>query len=414
MIGLGKLGKPVAVTIDHCGHDVICYDMNSKLMSKQHNALEKGFQNSDDFTILLKKSNIKFGNIKDVCDHSEIIFIAVQTPHSSEYEGITPLPQTRKDFDYSYLKQSICEISSFIKEEKCLCIISTCLPGTLEREIKPLIQNNKFISLYYVPQFIAMGTVLQDFMNPEFWLIGTDSKNSVSTDSKIDEFFCSISKTKQIWISIASAELAKVAYNTFISTKIGYVNTLMEMANKIPTANIDEVMRVIKNADKRLISTAYLSGGMGDGGGCHPRDNIAMSWLAKKLNLKYDWFESIMIAREEQAEWLIQEMMKYDLPKFILGYSFKPETNITTGSHALLVEYIIKNKYQIDIDKYDPYIDKNNMMYKNMVVKPHVILIGINHPEFIKYDFCSGSVIIDPFRYMSIQFNDIEIIALGG
>ena len=102
--------------------------------------------------------------------------------------------------------------------------------------------------------------------------------------------------------TIENAELIKVSYNTLISTKIAFSNTIMELCHKLPNTNVDDVTNALKLANRRLISGSYMDGGMGDGGGCHPRDNIAMSYLSDKLNLSHNWFEHIMQQREKQKE----------------------------------------------------------------------------------------------------------------
>ena len=89
--------------------------------------------------------------------------------------------------------------------------------------------------------------------------------------------------------------------------KIVFANVLMEICHKTG-ANVDEVTDALKLANDRLISGKYFTGGMGDGGACHPRDNIALSWLSRKLNLSFDWFENIMLARQKQTEWLANLM----------------------------------------------------------------------------------------------------------
>jgi len=100
-----------------------------------------------------------------------------------------------------------------------------------------------------------------------------------------------------------NAELIKVAYNTYIGMKIAFANTLMEICHKMGNIDVDQVTGALTFASRRLMSGAYLTGGMGDGGGCHPRDNIALSWLAQRLDLSFDWFASVMGAREKQTVW---------------------------------------------------------------------------------------------------------------
>lgn len=120
-----------------------------------------------------------------------------------------------------------------------------------------------------------------------------------------------------------------------------------------------------------------------------------MSWLAKELNLSYDWFAKLMEAREEQTAWLADLMCEHDLPKAIIGYSFKPETNVTVGSPALLLRNILRSREQ-EVLCYDPYVDDEEVDVEKL--GPHVFLIGTKHPCFENMVFPEGSVVIDPWR----------------
>ena len=103
----------------------------------------------------------------------EIIFVAVQTPHDPKYEGITKLPDERVDFDYTYLVNCIKNLSKYVDEngeEKIVVIISTVLPGTIRKHVIPIMSEK--IKLCYNPFFIAMGTTIKDFLDPEFVLFG--------------------------------------------------------------------------------------------------------------------------------------------------------------------------------------------------------------------------------------------------
>ena len=172
----------------------------------------------------------------------------------------------------------------------------------------------------------------------------------------------------------------------------------MEICEKIG-ADCDVVMNALFLAKKRIISEKYMSGGMGDGGACHPRDNIALSWLAKKLKLSFDWFENIMIAREKQTEWLAEIIRsyreKYKLPIIILGKAYKPETNLTMGSPAILLFNILKEK-NIEAGIYDPYVDGNLPNFN----EPCIFFIASKHEIFTKITYPKGSIIIDPWRYI--------------
>ena len=260
-----------------------------------------------------------------------------------------------------------------------------------------------------------MGSTIRDFLYPEFILFGVDDDNAAK---KAEEFYKTICDSPFYKTTIENAELIKVCYNTMISTKISFVNTVMEACHHLPNTNVDDVTNALKMANRRLISDAYMSGGMGDGGGCHPRDNIALSHLSQKLNLSYDWFESIMMQREKQSEWLANLVIdnSKDRQINILGKTFKPETNLILGSPSILLENILKEK-KANVYSWDPYIDENfekikeKMNWNNEKVK-HTFFIGTKHPDFTTFKFPDNSIIIDPFRYI-YNIKNSKIIRIG-
>mgnify|MGYP003117062462 FL=1 len=405
-IGLGKLGLPCALAIESKGHNVIGYDISETVKetvrSKKLPYKEIWAQDH------LDNSNIEIKSVEDVVSHSEIIFVPIQTPHDEKYEGITRIPDDRVDFNYDWLKAGIKTLSDEIEkqgEDKVVIIISTVLPGTIEREIKPLLGSH--IKLCYNPFFIAMGTTMRDFMNPEYVLFGVDDDGAAE---KAQSLYSSIHDRPFYKTTIKNAELIKVAYNTFIGMKIVYANTMMEICHKIG-ADVDAVTGAMSLATERLISGKYLSGGMGDGGGCHPRDNIAMSWLAKNLDLSYDFFEDLMLAREKQTDWLadlIEDNQMYDSPIYILGKSFKPETNIQTGSPSILLKNILDER-GIECEMYDPYVDD----ISDYDFKTGVYFIGTMHPDFNEFDFPTDSIVIDPWRYIN-DIDGVDVMRVGG
>lgn len=337
-----------------------------------------------------------------------LFFVPIQTPHDPLYEGVTRIPDERVDFNYEYLVSGMKKLSDEIekqKKDKVVIIISTVLPGTIRREIKPLLGSHT--KLCYNPFFIAMGTTMQDFLFPEFILFGVDDSKAADIAEK---FYRSVNNATFFKTSIENAELIKVSYNTFISTKITFINTIMEMCHKLPGTNIDDVSNALQLGSKRLISNAYMRGGMGDGGGCHPRDNIALSWLAKKLNLSNDFFDQIMKQREKQTDWfaeLIIEKKIENCDVYILGKSFKPETNITTGSPSILLENILKEK-NINPICYDPYVDSEKPSFKK-----GLYFIGTKHEKFVDFKFPEGSVVLDPFRFINKNLKGVKIIRIG-
>ena len=210
-------------------------------------------------------------------------------------------------------------------------------------------------------------------------------------------------------MSIESAELAKVAYNTAISTKIAVANTVMEICHKIPRADTDAVTQAMQAAYRRIVSPAYMTGGMGDGGGCHPRDNIAMSDLARRLNLSHNLFDDIMQCRDDQAKWLAELMISESdnsrLPIGIYGVAYKPNVKITTGSPALLVEAFLAGRSFVT-KMLDPVIDEQAPDV------PRVWLLGCAHDRIEKTVWPEGSIVIDPFRIVPNSAG-IRVIRIG-
>ncbi len=407
-VGLGKLGLPCALAIDAVDeHSVKGYDPDERIQDY----LNKGEipYREEGTEELLKKHNISFTNLKEVIESSEIIFVPIQTPHDPLYDGVTRLPETRIDFDYSYLVEGLKQISKALddlQEERIVVVISTVLPGTIESQIKPIL--SKYARLCYNPFFIAMGTTINDFLNPEFVLMGIDDKDAAE---KLKLFYKTLHDKEVFECTLDEAELIKVSYNTFITMKICLANTVAEMSHKLNNINSDNVMDALKLANQRLISDKYLNGGMGDGGGCHPRDNIALSWLSQKVDLSYDWYENLMISREKHTEWLaeltIQKSIEKQMEIFILGKSFKKETNLTNGSPAYLLNNLIEEKnHKTKI--YDPFIDNQVEEFND----PSVFFIATNHEVFKDINFPAGSVVIDPWRMIDEQ-ERVELISIG-
>ena len=170
--------------------------------------------------------------------------------------------------------------------------------------------------------------------------------------------------------------------------------------------NVDHIHEALSKATVRLISPKYLKSGMADGGNCHPRDNIALSHLAKKIGLSFNYFDSIMMAREKHTGWLadlfIEQIKSTGLGGIILGKSFKPETDIRTGSAAILLANILKSK-KIAFRHYE---------FDYPELTPAVYFIATQHQKYNTVTFPSGSVVIDPFRYIGPQ-PGVKIIGIG-
>ena len=402
MVGMGKLGLPVALAIESRGHQVTGYDISPDparyLEERSIPYQEEGLQP------LLDGHQIRMTpSLGILVARSDILFVPVQTPHDARYGGDVPLPDTRKDFDYTYLKEAVGNISSVagaLGKRTILATISTCLPGTYEREIKPLIGDK--IDYVYTPQFIAMGTVLEDYLHPEFNLIGVEGEE---TADQLERFYATINDAPNVRTDITTAEGIKVSYNTWITAKTVVANAWGELAHKTGM-NFDDIKRAWDLSTKRIHSPKYTDSGVGDGGGCHPRDNIALSWLAEEVGMSHNIWEDLMEAREAHMEWLAKGAwelsVEHNLPIVILGRSFKPETNIETGSPAVLASNIFK-EHGVAHQHYEDI---------EGVLQPAVYMIGTKHERYKDVRFPKGSVVLDPFRWLENQ-DGVKIIRIG-
>ena len=217
-IGLGKLGLPCALAIESRGHKVVGYDP-SEQVKDIINSKRLQYQEAHAQDLLLK-SKIEIKSVEEVVGASEIIFVPIQTPHDPLYEGTTRLLDERVDFDYTYLKKGIKDLAEEIwyqQSKKVVIIISTVLPGTISREIKPLIEDNPYFKLCYNPFFIAMGTTIDDFLRPEIVLFGKDSNWAANIAKK---FYRTIHHAPFYETTIENAELIKVVYNPGLNIEV--------------------------------------------------------------------------------------------------------------------------------------------------------------------------------------------------
>ena len=321
-IGLGKLGMPCAEAIRKKGFHVAGYDIAHK---------------SSDLVEIRD-------SIKELVEDRNIVFVATPTPHEEGYDGREPTSHKEvKDFNYEAVTKVLTKCNQYMNKDQTLVLISTVLPGTIRREFAPLMTNTK---LLYNPYLIAMGTVADDMINPEMIMIGT-RKGEYATAYKaqhLESFYNQVCTDFPriefgTWEEIESM---KIFYNTFISNKIALVNMIQDVAHKLGHMDVDRVTQALAKSTQRIVSPAYMKAGMGDGGACHPRDNIALRWLAKELDLGYDLFESIMTARESQAETMAKAILTHGNNIWFSSDSYKPGTTLVDGSYSLLVQYYIK------------------------------------------------------------------------
>ena len=360
-IGLGKLGMPCAEAISDKGFDVAGYDVVRK--------------SSD-------KVDIR-DSMEELCRDRDIVFVATPTPHEEGYDGREPTSHKQvKDFNYDSVKKVLSKCNKHMGETQSLVLISTVLPGTIRREFDPLMTNTK---LLYNPYLIAMGTVADDMINPEFIMIGTKKGNyeTAHKAQQLESFYGMVCEDFPrvefgTWEEI---EAMKIFYNTFISNKIALVNMIQDVAQKLGHMDVDKVTQALAKSTKRIVSPAYMKAGMGDGGACHPRDNIALRWLAKDLDLGYDMFETIMTAREQQAENMAKAILEHGGNIWFSSDSYKPGTDLVDGSYSLLVQH---------------YVKKHGGTLANGIDTPVEVIVRVHESDDFTAD--DKTIIFDPWR----------------
>ena len=395
-IGVGKLGMPCAEAIAQKGHDVCGYDVAP--VSNE--------------TVDIRSS------IEETVKDRDIVFIAVPTPHDPDYDGRAPTAHLEpKDFSYHIVNEVIDEANRHMNKNQLLVLISTVLPGTVRREFVDRITNPRFV---YNPYLIAMGSVAWDMVNPEMVMIGTEDGSETGDAKQLVDFYKTVMENDPRYVigTWDECECIKVFYNTFISAKIGLVNMIQDVAETQGNINVDVVTKALADSTMRIMGPQYMKAGMGDGGACHPRDNIALRYMAKELDLGYDLFDSIMNAREIQAENLAIKLVdlasENNMEIYIHGKAYKPGVEYCDGSYSLLIGHYCEH-HGITPKYIDPLTGDNFQPDH-----PGVFLLAHSASTTYKYMqeegddtdklYCiipMGSIVVDPWRKFSSNASQV-------
>jgi UDPglucose 6-dehydrogenase len=362
----------------------------------------------------------------ETVNQSDWIFIAVPTPHAEGYDGSVPSSHmTPRDFGHDAVLSAIELINQHATSPKKVVLISTVLPGTTRRKfITALDSQHQFL---YNPYLIAMGSVKWDMVNPEMIMIGTADGNPNALAGELIELYKTIMQNNPRYEigTWDECEAIKIFYNTFISAKVGLANMIQDFAMKIGNINVDVVTNALANSTMRIMGPKYMTAGMGDAGACHPRDNIALRWLAQEYKIGYDMFDTIMAAREVQAKnmanFLADIAIEKRLPVVIHGKAYKPDVPYCIGSYSTLVGHYVKER-NVSLHYVDPLADDSVNVVDHINV-PAVILLAHNRavtygytgqvtPDMFYFDIKPGSVVVDPWRTIK-EIKGSEVIPYG-
>ena len=401
-IGIGKLGLDCAEVMSE-EHEVRGYDIYPRI-----------------------SNTVKVCDIDELVNESEWIFIAVPTPHAEGYDGSVPSSHmVPKDFGHDAVIDAINKVNQHAKSSKKVVLISTVLPGTTRSKFVPLLDSKH--QFLYNPYLIAMGSVKWDMANPEMVIIGTEDGRLTGVAGELISLYKTIMNNDPRYEigTWDECEAIKIFYNTYISAKVGIVNMIQDFAMKIGNINVDVVTNALARSTMRLQGPKYMTAGMGDAGACHPRDNIALRWLAEHYNIGYDLFDTIMHAREIQAKnlglFLVEQAKATGLPIVIHGKAYKPDVEYCIGSYSTLVGYYIKEA-GFPVVYVDPLAD-NKEEVVDTVEGPAVFLWAHNRKITYEYtgeqldtkpycNIATNSIIVDPWRKLSSS-DTVKVIHYG-
>ena len=401
-VGLGKLGLDCAeVFAEH--YPTVGYDIYPRT-SEHVKVLE---------------------TLRDLVIESDWIFIAVPTPHEEGYDGSVPSSHMEpKDFGHEAVRSVLAEINRYADKPKKIVLISTVLPGTTSRHFAKLIDDQH--TFFYNPYLIAMGSVKWDMVNPEMVMIGT-RKGDNSVAQELIDIYQPLMKNSPRYVTGTweECEAIKIFYNTFISAKVGLVNMIQDFALRIGNINVDVVTDALAASTMRIMGPKYMTAGMGDAGACHPRDNIALRWLAKEYDIGYDLFDTVMHAREIQAKnlgYFLADLAKqHGMSIVIHGKAYKPDVEYCIGSYSTLVGHYVKEA-GFGVRYLDPLADDPTEVISELV-GPAVILWAHNRKITYEYTgdqldtqpYCkipAGSIIVDPWRKL-VSTDSVKVVHYG-
>jgi UDPglucose 6-dehydrogenase len=356
IIGLGKLGASMAASMADRGFNVIGVDV-SKTAVDNLNAGKEPVQETKLQEYIDRNRSRLTATLShhDAIMNSDITFVIVPTP--SDNNGA---------FSIKYAAAAFKAIGSALKKKESyhtIVLTSTVLPGATRYGLLPILEREsgkicgKDFGLCYSPEFIALGSVIHDFLNPDFLLIGEYDKKSGDI---LEGYYAKIMENHppNKRMSIENAELAKISLNSYVTMKITFANILAEICEKIPGGDVDAVSDAI-GLDNR-IGRKYLTGGLGFGGPCFPRDNIAVSYLARSLGVQNEIAEATDRYNRTIPIRFVDQLVQCIKPGStvaILGLSYKPFSCVVEESQGIFLAKAL-SRHNLTVIGFDPLANK--------------------------------------------------------
>jgi UDPglucose 6-dehydrogenase len=334
VIGLGKLGAPLAAVLAHRGFTVIGLDVNKVFVDALNAGKMPIIEPQLNELIAANKQRLSATlDANEAIEKSDASFVIVPTP--SDSSGF---------FSNRFVLQSMDTLGKALRKKNgyhMVVITSTVMPGTTGGEIQAALEKasgrkvGPDLGLCYNPEFIALGSVVRDMLFPDSILIGESDTKAGDMLQTIYLQMCEKKPPVQR-MNFVNAELTKISVNTYVTTKISYANMLADICDRLPGADVDTVTKAL-GADTR-IGPKYLKGAMGYGGPCFPRDNVAFAALARKIGARADVAEATDRINNYQIDrlaGLVAKFAKSSDRVTILGLSYKPQTPVVEESHSV-------------------------------------------------------------------------------
>ena len=357
VVGLGKLGLPLAACFAAKGFSTIGLDVDSRKVEAVNQGAcpiyEPGLQ---ELLSSARNCLTATDSYEKAVMGSDVTFIMVPTP--SDKQG---------NFSLQYVFESACRIGDAIGKKSdyhLVVLTSTVIPGATEGELKPLLEGRskkhcgKEFGLCYNPEFVALGSVIHDLLNPDFILIGESDSLSGSVLADLYKHICE-NNPPVARMNFINAELTKLALNTYVTTKITFANMLACICEHSPGADVEVVTSAL-GLDSR-IGSRYLKGAIGYGGPCFPRDNLALAAFARSVGASAPLAEITDIFNRQQVERLKKIIKSYLLPDGkvgILGLAYKANSDVIEESQGILLAQLLASD-GVRVIVYDPVAMEN-------------------------------------------------------
>jgi len=352
VIGLGKLGAPLAAVLASKGHDVVGVDLNPAFVD----AINEGRAPvvEPQLQELIDKSRTRLRATQDFAEAisaTEISFVIVPTP--SDQRGV---------FSNKFVLGAVEKIGAALRKSDhyhVVNITSTVMPGSTEGEIRACLERASGrtvgvdVGLTYNPEFIALGSVVRDMLFPDMLLIGESDKRAGDVLQAVYEGTVESNPPFQR-MNLVNAEITKISVNTYVTTKISYANMLSDLCDRLPGADVDVVTDAL-GQDTR-IGRKYLKGALGYGGPCFPRDNVAFSVLMRSHGaapLLAEATDQLNHAQIERLRNKITHIAGKDATVAVLGMSYKPGTPVIEESQGVMLARALSDEGR-HVAIYDP------------------------------------------------------------